>query len=338
MQDPSLIVERIGPGASLQDLGRPAQASIGLSRGGAADRVALLEAAALLGSPAVSPAIELVGGGASFKVTAPMVIALTGAEMSAKIGTRSLQWNACHPVTAGDIITIGAAQKGVYGYLTLSRSFLEAPILNSRSAHITAGIGSWIKTGDQFALGTDKVDANRQYALPSIDRFGGGNIRYLAGPQTDLFSDKTLKTFHDTEFTISHSANRQGVRLDFQGDPFTCEGSDSLVSDVIVAGDIQMTGAGQPYVLLSECQTIGGYPRIGTIFEADLPRLAQARSGDKIRFEPIDFETADMLWQIETAQLMALRKQAQPLIRDPHTIADLLSYQLISGMTAGDDV
>ena len=132
-----------------------------------------------------------------------------------------------------------------------------------------------------------------------------------------MFSDKTLRTFNETEFTINHSANRQGVSLDFQGEPFACEGSDSLVSDVIVDGGIQMTGAGQPYELLSECQTIRGYPRIGTIFEPDIPRLAQARSGDKIRFEPIDFETADMLWQDEVTQLVSLRKQAQLLIRDP---------------------
>jgi allophanate hydrolase len=98
-----------------------------------------------------------------------------------------------------------------------------------------------------------------------------------------------------------------------------------------------LTGDGVPYVLLSECQTMGGYPRIGTVIPQDLPRIAQATPGTALRFTPLGLEEADALWQDEADQLKALRRRVQPLRRDPHDIPDLLSYQLIGGVIRGDE-
>ena len=69
------------------------------------------------------------------------------------------------------------------------------------------------------------------------------------------------------------------------------------VSDFITEGDIQMTGDGTPFVLLADCQTMGGYPRIGTVIPADLSRIAQALPGTKLSFRFIELEEAEALWQ-----------------------------------------
>ena len=99
-----------------------------------------------------------------------------------------------------------------------------------------------------------------------------------------------------------------------------------------------MTGDGIPYVLLAECQTTGGSPRIGTVIPADLPLVAQTPPGGSLRFRLLDTAAADRLHRSDAALLREARSRCHRLIRDPATIADLLSYTLISGVTRGDDL
>jgi allophanate hydrolase subunit 2 len=109
------------------------------------------------------------------------------------------------------------------------------------------------------------------------------------------------------------------------------------VSEVVVPGDIQISGDGAPYVLLFECQTTGGYPRIGSVLPCDLPRVAQAQTGAPITFEFIEMEEAAALQAQYLKQMKALPSLVTPLVRDPAKIRDLLSYQFISGAVSATD-
>ena len=102
-------------------------------------------------------------------------------------------------------------------------------------------------------------------------------------------------------------------------------------------GDIQMTGDGTPFVLLPECQTTGGYPRIGTVIPADLPRVVQAGPGVTLRFEVIDLPDAIEVHRRHIATLAKLPATIRPLLRDPAQMQDLLSYQLIGGVISAHD-
>ena len=90
-----------------------------------------------------------------------------------------------------------------------------------------------------------------------------------------------------------------------------------------------MTGDGAPYVLMSDCQTMGGYPRIGSVIATDLSRIAQSLPGDQIKFQFITLEDANRLWQSDEAALADRTKRLQPRTRDPREMADLLSYELV---------
>ena len=149
--------------------------------------------------------------------------------------------------------------------------------------------------------------------------------------QTDRFDAETIDRFIETSFTRDARANRRGVRMDQPGAGFFASDQLSILSEVITVGDIQITGDGAPFVLLCECQTTGGYPRIGTVIPADLPRVAQAATGANIRFEFITLEQAMAVEQRAAADLKALPGKRYPLVRDPANIRDLLSYQLVSG-------
>lgn len=334
----TLTVNRAGPGVTVQDFGRPGGLSVGLSCGGAADRAALIEGAVLLGQSPDLAALEMAGFGGVFLAGADLRIALTGAPMTASVNGETLRWNASHLLPAGARLTIGPARTGVYGYLHLGGGIATPPILGARSAHLAGGIGGPVAGGDVLPVGPDPVLGATGQLLEVPDRHSGGIVRVVPSAQTGLFSAQDRARFETTAFVRDPRGNRQGVRLGFDGDPFSAQGGLSILSEIVVPGDIQVTGDGTPFVLLCECQTTGGYPRIGTVVPDDLPRVAQAAPGTALRFRFVALSDALIAYRAARTAEAQLARHLKPLIRDPRDIRDLLSYQLIGGVTAGRDL
>ncbi len=327
-----LIVKSSGAHLSVQDFGRRGHFASGISVGGAADPMALCEAAALLGG--FGATLEMAGHGGRFSFDQTSEVALTGAPMRVSVDGKPLIWGAVHRIERGAVLDIGAAEKGVYGYLTPRGGIQSEDLLGSRSVQAGAGIGRAIEAGDALAIGGGTAALVK---LRQSDRFSGGLIRFVKGSQSHLFNADTFARFEQSDFKRDLRGNRQGVALAFDGEGFTAEGQLSRVSDFITVGDIQMTGDGRPYVLLADCQTIGGYPRIGTVIPADIPKIAQASAGAPLQFQCISLEEADALHFDPQKETQALRRNVEPILRDPGEIADLLTYQLIGGMIAGDE-
>lgn len=332
-----LNVLQAGPVMSVQDMGRPGLLERGISQGGAADVLALAEGAALLRQDAGLAALEMGGIGGTFKATGPMRIALTGAPMPATLDGDALAWNASHSVEAGQVLVIGAARRGVYGYLHLGGGVDVEPFLGSRAAHLTGAIGQAVQAGDLLPAGADR-QTDVGLKLEAEDRFSGGSLHIVESFQSSLFSVEVLARFGDTAFQRGGRANRMGVEMVSDGEGFSAAGQLNILSEVIAPGDVQMTGDGKPFVLMRECQTTGGYPRIGTVLPCDLARVAQAGNGTAIRFEWVTLEQGLEIQARYDALVKALPSRCAPLIRDPSDMADLLSYQLISGaVSAGAD-
>lgn len=335
-----LLVHRAGPSMSLQDLGRPGYLAYGLARGGAADRLALIEGACLLSQSQELAALEMAGVGGAFEASEPMRIALTGAPMRAHVESQttrqSLAWNASHLLQPGQRLVIAAATRGCYGYLHVGGGFSTPLLLGGRAAHLAAGLGQLVANAAQLPVAADPGGPTGQ-KLPDEARFDGGLVRVLPSLQTPLFPASEIERFQATSFKRDTRGNRMGVRILPDGDGFGLAASLKVLSETIVPGDIQITGDGTPYVLLSECQTTGGYPRIGCVLPADLPKVAQAQPGGKLRFEFVSLEEAVQLEAREQRRRDGLARQRHPLTRDPRCIPNLLAYQLISGATAGDD-
>jgi len=331
----ALILHRAGPAMSVQDMGRPGQLGLGLSRGGAADRQAMAEGAALLGQGEDAAAIEMAGMGGTFEATEDMRIALTGAPMRASLDGAPVTWGASHLLRAGQRIEIGPVLSGVYGYLHVGGGIAAPVILGARGAHLAAGIGAALVEGDRLPIGPDTAGAEAGFALAVEDRFAGGTVRALAGPQTPMFAQDEIARFETTRFTRDPRGNRMGVRLTPEGAGFQTGAGLSILSEVVVPGDIQIGGDGTPMVLLAECQTTGGYPRIGTVLPSDLPRVAQAPPGAQLRIRFVDRAEALAAEAAAATARRALSCRLTRLLRDPRDMRDLLAYQLIGGVTDG---
>lgn len=330
----AITIHAASPGVTVQDKGRAGYLAQGLSRGGAADLLALAEGAALLGQPDTLATLELAGGTITLSASQDMRAALTGAEMRATLDGASLVWGASHALPKGAMLKI-APLRGGFGYLHLGGGLEPSLQMGARSAHLAAGLGQAVQSGDVIAVGAD-TGSRTGLCLPAaaLDT----TLRLVPSLQTALFGDAALARLEATRLTKDARGNRMGQRLVPDGEGFATETGLSILSETIVPGDVQITGDGMPYVLLSECQTTGGYPRIGTVLPADLPKLLRAGPGAVFRARFIPLEDAAVLERAEVTRRARLSRLLQPLLRDPRDIPDLLRYQLVSGVTVGNEL
>jgi 5-oxoprolinase (ATP-hydrolysing) subunit C len=330
----AITILRAGPGVTVQDMGRPGWLAQGLSAGGAMDRLALFEGAALLGQSSDLAALEIGASFVRLLTDAPLRIALIGAPMRATCDGAALVWNASHAIAAGSIIEVTALVGG-YGYLCIGGGIDTPVVLGSRSAHLAAGIGRSVLANDILLIYPDTGERSG-LKLALTDRCTATTLRFTRGPQTALFDADTLARFQTTQFIKDTRGNRMGQRL--TGGLFASADGLSILSEAVLPGDIQITGDGTPFVLLAESQTTGGYPRIGRILPCDIPAFVQLPIGSKFTLQYVDINIAQEIETSEARRRLTLASALSPLIRDPATIPDLLGYQLISGVTRGDEL
>lgn len=344
MTTPSVIVHRAGPAMTVQDLGRPGYQRYGVAEGGAVDRLAMAEGAALLANTPTDAALELFGLGGRFAVEGgPVRMALTGAHMSATIDDDPVTWRSVFRLEPGQILTIGTATDGNYGYLHVGGGLDTPLVLGSRSTHLRARLGGIdgraLREGDRLALAPQRADALHDGA--PIDGTLAGprpaapeRVRVLWGSQAHWFSKAERDRFLGMTFTVTAKLDRMGVRLKPDGDPIHSDLGLSGLSDAVCLGDIQIPGDGEPAILLADRQPTGGYPRIATILSPDLDHVVQCRPGTQLRFQAVPPDEAIDVLRAWRSHLADLKRMVIPLRRDPRDIPNLLDYNLISGVVS----
>jgi KipI family sensor histidine kinase inhibitor len=295
--DGALEIVEPGVQASLQDLGRPGQARSGITPGGAMDRAALVAGNRLLGNPEGAAAIEWTLLPPAIRFHAPCRVALTGAAPGWRIDGVPVRIGEVVESPAGAELRAapGGGMVGARGYLCVAGGIDVPEVRGSRSLDLAAGFGGGfgrpLRAGDRLPLGSGPDSpgsgyfrANGMAADPA-----GRPFRIVRGPQAGRFGVDAWRTFLAEPFRVDAQSNRMGLRLN--GPALVPDGAD-LISEGVVTGDIQVTGSGQPIVLLRGRATIGGYPKIATVIEADHDRLGQLRPGATIRFAEVSLDEA----------------------------------------------
>ena len=70
------------------------------------------------------------------------------------------------------------------------------------------------------------------------------------------------------------------------GKPVEHKNGADIISAGVTFGSIQVPADGQPFILLADRQTTGGYTQIATVIRADFTKIAQLMPGDRISFVP----------------------------------------------------
>lgn len=302
--------------SSVQDAGRPGLAHLGVPHAGAADPLALAAANLLCGNEPGAPVLEMTLLGASFAVLAPVLVALTGADMEAHVPEqhRCLSSGAGHLLQPGTTLVLGGAQDGARTYLALAGGIRADLVLGSASTDPVGGFGGL--GGRPLAEGDLLVPAAIGSVSPKPLRWPGpgpssGVGRHdgphtavvLPGPHHGAFPADVPEALVSVTWTVSARSDRAGLRL--EGPPLARGAVVDPVSLPMIRGAVQVPPGGLPIVLGPDGPTVGGYPVPACVIEADFPVLGQLRPGDRLLLRWTDPATARERLRAREAQLAA---------------------------------
>lgn len=287
----ALEVVAPGPFATVQDAGRAGLAALGVGASGAADRDSHRLANRLLGNPEEAAAVEAVLGGLAVRARGPQTVAVTGAPAPVRITGRdgAVRGGAADTVLHlrdGDELRIGTPDRGMRSYLAVRGGLAAAEVLGSASTDVLAGLGpAPLAAGDVLAVGAPPARFPAVDAAPTPPWAAGpADLRVHLGPRDTWFRAEAVQALLTEEFTVTPRSDRVGMRLDGPALPRAVDGE--LPTEGMVAGALQVPPDGNPVLFLADHPVTGGYPVIAVVRSADLPRAAQLRPGDRIRFAP----------------------------------------------------
>lgn len=295
-------VHKPGVMTTFQDLGRTGYQQYGVPVSGAMDQFSLQMANILVGNPRNTVGLEvtLIGPELEAVSTIPITAAITGAALEPKVnGTPAPMWQSFQ-LKQGDRLTFGKHEAGVRAYIAVAGGFDAPTFFGSQSTDIKSGFGGPLEKHQtiqgvplQTKPGRGLLQTERP-VYPSVL-----NVSIVEGPHMDYFNRQELDRFYSQSHVVDTSSNRMGYRL--KSKSIRHQHTADIWSDAVPFGGIQIPGNGQPIILMADRQTTGGYPRIGTIISADLPKLAQLVPKGKIRFHPVSVEAAQQrAVQLET--------------------------------------
>lgn len=292
-----ITVLRAGPLTSVQDLGRPRHRALGVSRGGALDPCAAQIANLLVANPAETGLLEVTLGALRLRFTDARRVAWCGGEFAVEIAGSKIRAGRPAIVRPGEELKIGPSQCGCRVWLAISGGVEVPAVLGSRSTDLRCGFGGHdgraLRDGDELSLGKATAvapDAARvaPWGAPpewAQTAMSTPIMRVVRGAEWERFERKARNAFLETPFTVSAQADRMGVRL--EGAELSRKSKREMLSEAVAPGTVQVANNGQPILLLGDCQTIGGYPKIAHVITVDLPRAAQLQPDDIVRFEEV---------------------------------------------------
>lgn len=317
------MISVLKPGllTTVQDLGRFGYQKFGVVVGGALDRFAARVANAIVGNDDHAAVLEMAQLGPELRFERDTLIAWTGAEFDARIGSDALPPDRAVRVRAGETVFFGAARSGLRAWLAVAGGFDVPLVLGSRTTYRRGGFGGFegrpLRAGDTLQSGDFSAWARSyQRNAPRVSAWSvrphtlgkpptAGAVRAMRGPEWEWFGAEAQREFVTTEWTVTKDADRMGVRL--AGPALPQRTAREMISEGVADGVVQVPAGGTPIVLLASRQTVGGYPRIAVVATVDLGRVAQLAPGRTIRFEEITVAEAHGLYLARERDLNRVR-------------------------------
>ncbi len=292
--------EVVDPGmlTLVQDLGRFGYQHIGVTTGGPMDEHAFLWANRLLGNPLNAPQLEITFGRLSLLAHSDTTIALTGADLGARLNDRAIEPWQTHEIRKGDRLSFSIPVSGLRAYLAVTGG-LDVPARLGSAATVSReqlggldGGGNKLVKGDRISLGEPRPVAKASVPYSEIPDYRKPlRVGVIPGYQYRHFPRSVQAKFFTSEYEVSQNIDRMGYRL--KGEAIHGD-LDGIISEGIAYGAIQIPADGQPIVLMKDRQTIGGYPKIGSLSALGAGQLAQRAPGASVSFYLSDVADAEV--------------------------------------------
>jgi len=303
---PAIKVIKPGFQSTIQDKGRFGFSHYGISISGAADSVALRIGNLLVGNDENTAAIEMTLIGGEFLFERDAVIAITGADFQPMVDSSQVPMWSTIKILAGQILSFKNTANSARCYLCIHGGLDVPPVLQSSSTHLLTSMGGLngraLIKNDIIQYRENKIYHTAYFSLKKeiIERLYPQRELYITiGPQSNYFSDESIKIFSSSTFAVQEDSNRMGLRL--SGPKIERLIQEDIITEGVSLGAIQIAHDSQPIILFVEHQTTGGYPKIANIISADLHRIGQLKPRDKINFSFVSVDEAYKLRkEIET--------------------------------------
>lgn len=295
---------------TIQDSGRYGFQKYGVIVSGAMDAISFRIANLLVNNNEDDAALEITMMGTEILFEEDCFIAITGGNLDPKLDKEKLaMWKPVF-IKKGQILKFKGAISGCRAYLAINGGIDVPTIMKSKSTYIRAGIGGFkgrtLKKGDQLHRVHTKATNSAFQMLKGyhirppqwyvsqqtfINYGPTTTIRILKGPQYHSFEETSKNSIRSNLYQITTDADRMGYRLD--GPPLVNTSKIEQLSESVTFGTIQVPSNGMPIILMADRQTSGGYPKLGQVITADLPKLAQMKPGEKIQFHLVTIQEAE---------------------------------------------
>jgi len=296
-------VEVLEPGmqTTIQDYpGREGFWHVGVPPSGPMDMLAFRMANRLVGNPESAAGFECTMTGPTLRFHSDTAIAITGADMAARLdGTQVPCWRTIE-VGAGSILRLGSAtQAGARAYVAV-RGGIDVPeYLGSRATFILGRFGGHagrtLRTGDML-----RWLPGRPLSLPTaplpyslIPRYSHEwQISVLYGPHgsPDFFTEEDIEILFATSWKVHYNSDRTGVRLIGPRPRWARKDGgeaglhpSNLHDNAYAVGAMDFTGD-MPVILGPDGPSLGGFVCPVVIAHAEVWKIGQLCAGDTVRF------------------------------------------------------
>ena len=306
-------VTKAPPYLAIQDAGRVGFLEAGVPGGGAMDRFAMRAANLMVGNEPGAAVLEWALAGGTLAFSSDVSVALVGATVRAAIAGRAVAPCTTTRAAAREELVIDQFVTGRFLYVAVSGGFELPPLLGSRSTYLPGHFGGFagrlVKTGDHLSLGSVRSAPAEGFhcAAELMPRYDNETVHIIRGPQAELFTDDAFAILSESRHRVSAASDRTGYKLE---GPSVSGSPGSLPSEAACPGAIQVPGDGHSIILMADAPTVGGYPKIAVVSEADLPIVAQRRPGESLRFEVITVEQSQKALRRRAADLSAIAQLA----------------------------
>jgi 5-oxoprolinase (ATP-hydrolysing) subunit C len=265
----------------------------------------------LVGNGADAAGLEAQYIGPTVKFQRDGVIAVTGADMQAKLDGQPMPMWESIAVKAGQTLGMSASKIGARGYIAFAGGIDTPPWLGSRSTFHQAGVGGMeghaLKKGQVIPVAKAQGTAGKKVkpdCRPVISTDKTWTIEVVPGPNDDWIDEAGHKRFLSTDWKLSAKNARTGFRLDGPDWTFTEKatkkapenGSEpsNIIDQGYPMGAINLSGQ-TPIILVNDGPSMGGFINPYTVPSATFWKLGQSKPGDIYRFKSVTVDEAQAL-------------------------------------------
>ncbi|MCR5673376.1 MAG: biotin-dependent carboxyltransferase family protein [Lachnospiraceae bacterium] len=310
-----IVFNKGGIYTTVQDYGRMGYQNLGFHVCGVMDRHSYWVANLLVDNTDREAVLEFTISGPTLYFTSDTVICITGGDFDSKINGEQIPMYTAVEVHKGDELEMGFCRSGTWGYIAFAGGLDVPVVMGSRSTDVKCKLGGYegrpIKDGDEieFLSNVHSLPLMKERRLERPD-YGDDvvELRVTMGPQDDHFTKEGLDTFLNNEYTVTSQCDRMGYRLEGPVIEHNELGAD-IISDGIAKGAIQVPNSGQPIIMMSDRQTLGGYTKIANVISVDLSKIAQCKYPQRVKFTQVSVEEAQRIYMMERERLKLLNQR-----------------------------